>query len=60
MTPRKPNADALTTKQRLNEVLEVASQTKGSDPFANVLPKRVGEPSVNANGNHLEVLSAVS
>ena len=41
----KPEADALATKQRLNEVLEVASQTKGSDPFANVLPKPVEEPS---------------
>ena len=41
----KPDTEAFATKQRLNEVLEVASQTKGSDPFANVLPKPVEEPS---------------
>ena len=41
----KPEAHAFATKQRLNEVLEVASQTKGSDPFANVLPKPVEDPS---------------
>ena len=45
MTPRKPDQGALATKQRLNEILEVASQTKCSDPFANVLPKPVEEPS---------------
>ena len=41
----KPEPDALDTKERLKEVLKVASKTKGSDPFANVVPRPVEEPS---------------
>ena len=41
----KPDPDALDTKERLKEVLKVASKTKGSDPFANVVPRPVEEPS---------------
>ena len=41
----KQNADVLDTKERLTKILEVASKTEGSDPFANVVPRPVEEPT---------------
>ena len=41
----KQNVDVLHTKERLSKILEAASKTKGSEPFANVVPRPVEEPS---------------
>ncbi|CUM67603.1 uncharacterized protein PRCAT00005303001 [Priceomyces carsonii] len=37
--------EALDTKERLAKVLEVGTKTKGTDPFDNIVPRPVEEPS---------------
>ncbi|CUM68455.1 uncharacterized protein PRCAT00006180001 [Priceomyces carsonii] len=37
--------EALDTKERLTRALEVGTKTKGTDPFENVVPRPVEEPS---------------